>query len=168
MAERIYYLRQVTTTGEGASFAWWPNEQYLAYLQVGDVALLNYKDSDEGTNEYHAFADESTSEPSFALEGTFGEYYSYYSISYNSTEEQNLIDRFGDLDLVDLSSAQAYVDSYMDGIVEQANTGAENTQFTNKKIEYNPTLGESSSLEGATTAGSPVSATMTSTATGAY
>ena len=91
-----------------------------------------------------------------------------YAVSYDSTEEQNLIDRFGDLDLVDLSSAQAYVDSYMDGIVEQANTGAENTQFTNKKIEYNPTLGESSSLEGTTTAGSPVSATITSTATGAY
>jgi len=161
MAEKTYYLANITYfTSGGIVFQWGSLSVYAERLQMGDVALLNYKDSDEGTNEYHVFADESTSEPSFS-EYSESDYANYNYVSYDSTEEQNLIDRFGDLDLVDLSSAQAYVDSYMDGIVEQALANTTQTQFTNKRIRYIPTNGELSSIEGSEVGGTTLSDTLT-------
>ena len=72
MAEKTYYLANITYfTSGGIAFQWGSLSVYAERLQVGDVALLNYKDSDEGTNEYHAFADESTTEPSFTYIESF-------------------------------------------------------------------------------------------------
>ena len=165
MSEATYYLRTVKvdlseselyTSATGISMTW-TIEQGLTAMGLdatehadGSVGLLNDKDRTEGTNEYHIFADASLSEPSFALEDEdAGDTYSNATlITYDSTEETSLKDKFGgNENSYSLTEATGLVNTYIDGIVAQALLGtAYDTQFMSHEIIYTNIIGELSTL----------------------
>ena len=162
MAERTYYLRRVKvdlsesevyTSATGVSMTWAPDtmlDQMTTDHADGSVGLLNDKDATEGTNEYHIFADASLSEPSFALEdeGAGDTYSNATLITYDSTEETSLKDKFGgNENSYSLTEATGLVNTYIDGIVAQALLGtAYDTQFMSHEIIYTNIIGELSTL----------------------
>ena len=148
--EKTYYLWNIVETWGNIGFYWTTVASMIEKLEDGYVGLIAYRtvddDVEETYNEYHTVQDENMGDPSLEdyLSSELGE---MLTVSYASTEDASLRERFGD-GWYSLTEGSQLISNAMEAYTQQMLNTSPTPELTNDLIKYTLGAGTLSSIDG--------------------